>query len=62
MKAVVDQDVCTGCGLCEETCPEVFSADGDTATVLVEVVPKEAEGSCIDAMNECPVDAISVED
>jgi ferredoxin len=24
MKAVVDKDLCTGCGLCEDTCPEVF--------------------------------------
>jgi len=24
MKAAVDKDLCTGCGLCEDTCPEVF--------------------------------------
>ena len=24
MKAKVDPELCTGCGACEETCPEVF--------------------------------------
>lgn len=29
MKAVVDKDLCTGCGLCEDTCPEVFEMKDD---------------------------------
>ena len=31
MKAEVDQDECTGCELCIDTCPEVFEMVGDLA-------------------------------
>ena len=61
MKAMVDQNVCTGCGLCPETCPEVFEMDGDTAKVRVKVVPREVEATCREAMEGCPVEAISIE-
>jgi len=60
MKAVVDQETCTGCGLCPDTCPEVFEMDGDTATVKVDTVPPEAEDTCREAMEGCPVEAISI--
>ncbi len=60
MKAEVDQNVCTGCGLCPETCPEVFEMDGDTAKVKVKLVPKQAESTCREAMEGCPVEAISI--
>ncbi|GAH99283.1 unnamed protein product, partial [marine sediment metagenome] len=33
MKAVVDKDLCTGCGLCEDTCPEVFEVKDGIAIV-----------------------------
>jgi ferredoxin len=60
MKAIVDPEVCVGCGLCAEICPEVFQMAGDLAEVKVEAVPKEAEAACRHAMNDCPVSAISV--
>jgi len=60
MKAAVNQDTCTGCGLCPDACPEVFEMAGDTAHVKVDVVPAEAEMTCRDAMANCPVDAISI--
>ncbi|RLE12018.1 ferredoxin, partial [Candidatus Aerophobetes bacterium] len=28
----IDEDACTGCGLCEDTCPDVFEVD-DVARV-----------------------------
>lgn len=63
MKAFVDQDVCIGCGLCAEICPEVFAMnDQMTADVIVETVPAEAEDAARDAADSCPVSAISIEE
>jgi len=61
MKAVVDQDLCSGCELCE-TCPEVFEMQNDTAVAKVEVVPPEAEETCREAAEDCPVEAITIEE
>jgi len=61
MKASVDADLCTGCGLCESTCPEVFELQDDVATVKVDPVPADAEESCKQAAEDCPVEAISCE-
>lgn len=60
MKAVVDQDVCISCGLCTEICPEVFKME-DKAFAYVDVVPADAEASCQEAGESCPVSCISVE-
>jgi len=63
MKAMVDKDTCTGCGLCEETCPEVFRlGDDDIAEVIVAEVPPEAQDSAREAAEGCPVEAITIEE
>ncbi len=62
MKAVVDQEGCVGCGLCADTCPEVFEMDESVAKVIVETVPEEAEDSCREAASACPVEVITVTD
>ena len=63
MKAKVDRDLCIGCGLCAELCPEVFEmADDMIATVIVDVVPAGSEEKAKDAATACPVEAISLED
>ena len=59
MKAIVDKDLCTGCGLCVSTCPEVFEMEDDVAAVKVDTVPKDVEESCKQAAEDCPVEAIS---
>ena len=61
MKAKIDKDLCTGCGLCPDTCPEVFKMDGDKAKVIVDVVPLKSEKTCKEAVDSCPVEAISIE-
>jgi ferredoxin len=60
MKAKVDRDTCTGCGLCVDACPEVFELDGDVAAVKAAAVPESAEQSCREAAEGCPVEAISI--
>ena len=61
MKAIVDQDTCTGCGLCSETCPEVFEVD-DVAKVIATPVPAAAEETAQQAAEDCPVEAITIEE
>jgi ferredoxin len=54
-------DTCTACGLCVDTCPEVFDMGDDIAEVIADVVPPEFEESAQLAADECPVEAIMVE-
>jgi Ferredoxin len=62
MKAVIDRDGCIACGLCAETCPEVFRmAEDGLAEVYVDEVPKEEEDAAAEAAEDCPVNVISVE-
>lgn len=61
MKAIVDEELCTGCELCTETCPEVFKMKGDVAVVHADEVPPEVEDSAQEAADDCPVEAISIE-
>ena len=63
MKVRVDAELCSGCGLCVETCPEVFKMDDDDELALVigDQVPGDAEETCQQACDDCPVEAIVVE-
>lgn len=61
MKVYIDQEVCTGCELCVQTCPEIFEMnDEGKAEVKIENITPEHEESCHEAAGECPVEAISV--
>lgn len=62
MKAQLDRSGCISCGLCVDTCPEVFKmADDGVAEVYQENVPKEAEDKAVEAQEGCPVSVIAVE-
>ncbi len=61
MKAFVDEDLCTGCELCTQTCPDVFEMDDDVAKVTGDEIPADAEDCARQAAEECPVEAIRVE-
>lgn len=61
MKVSIDRDGCIGCGLCTETCPEVFKmADDGFAEVYCEPTP-EALTAVKEAADGCPVSVISVQ-
>lgn len=60
MKAKVDSEICIGCGLCVDACPEVFKMEDDKAVVYVDIVPKGAEDKCKKAAEDCPVSAITL--
>ena len=55
------EDTCTACGLCCDTCPEVFEMGPDLAQVKVKEVPAEFEDVVQQAADECPVEAIVIE-
>ena len=61
MKVIVDADACTGCGLCVETCPEVYEMVDDIAKVKADPVPADAEENAKLAAEDCPSEAIKVE-
>jgi ferredoxin len=61
MKAVVDADLCTGCELCVDTCPDVFEMEDDVAIVIADPVPGDAEDDTTEAAESCPAEAITVE-
>ena len=55
------EDSCTACGLCIDTCPEVFEIGDAIAEIIVDNVPAELEDTVQQAADECPVEAIVVE-
>ncbi len=60
MKTKVDPDLCTGCELCTQICPEVFEMEDDLAVTKVDEVPADIEEACRQAAEECPVEAIII--
>ena len=62
MRAFVDRDSCIGCEACVGICPEVFSMDDEGISVAIdgELATDLAE-SAEEAMECCPVEAITVE-
>ncbi|HEV2426999.1 MAG TPA: ferredoxin [Acidimicrobiales bacterium] len=76
MKVWIDQDLCTGDGLCEEICPSVFTLLDDGLAYVkqdgavlndpagaegVAVVPVELEDAVVEASEECPGECIFIE-
>ena len=63
MNVIVDEEICIGCGRCMEICPAVFYLN--EATGKSEVIDPDAcdfVGCCEAAEENCPVEAISIEE
>ena len=76
MKVWIDQDLCTGDGLCEEIAPDVFTLLDDGLAYVKEggkvlnepggadglaQVPANLEEATIEAAEECPGECIFIE-
>ncbi len=61
MKAIVDNEACVGCGLCPETCAEVFKMEEDKVIILTDPIPENALEGAKEAASSCPVEAIKIE-
>ena len=60
-RPIVDEDLCIGCGTCEDICPAVFKLGDDGFSHVIDPDGCAAAGCCEDAAEECPADAISIE-
>ena len=62
MKAHIDADLCSGCGLCTDSVPDVFvMTDDNVAKVVVDLIPANLEGDVQTAADDCPSTAIIIE-
>lgn len=77
MKVWIDQDLCTGDGLCAEIAPKVFTLLDDGlayvkegaevmndpgGSVGIAIVPTEFEDDVTEACQECPGECIFIEE
>ncbi|MGB4594504.1 MAG: ferredoxin [Anaerolineaceae bacterium] len=63
MKAVVDKDLCIGCGICEGVAPEVFSLATEPYAVVIQTpVAEENQEAARQAAEDCPETAITIEE
>ncbi|MCD6541321.1 ferredoxin [Candidatus Bipolaricaulota bacterium] len=60
MAIKVDENLCTGCGLCAQVCPDVFEI-GDDGLSHVKAGADESLPCVDEAIDQCPVSAISRE-
>lgn len=63
MNVMVDQEKCIGCGRCAEICPAVFFLDEETGkSQVIDPDACEYAGCCEAAEENCPVEAITIEE
>lgn len=62
MRARVNPEQCIACGVCVDTCPEVFSLESDVAEAIDGDIPDELVEATKEAAENCPVDAIELSD
>lgn len=59
MKALVNQDMCIGCGLCCGICEDVFRMNDDGKAQAYQPAAQDNKSNVQEAIDSCPVSAIS---
>ncbi len=63
MRIVVDRTRCSSIGLCEATAPDIFEIGADGAlTILMDDIPANRRIDLEQACENCPTQALSIED
>ena len=63
MRIVVDRTKCSSIGLCEAAAPDIFEIGPDGAlTILMDDVPADRRIDLEQACENCPTQALSIED
>ncbi|MFO8062488.1 MAG: ferredoxin [bacterium] len=58
MKVTVIEDKCIGCGVCVNSCPEVFEMDEETNKAIILEDADFDSCDLDEAIDNCPTDAI----
>lgn len=61
MKAKVDENLCTGCGLCSDAAPEVFELSDEGVAKVIKNPADEHKAAVEEAAEGCPSSAITTE-
>ena len=59
LKLEIDENLCTGCGTCEATCPECFKVGEDFKAHVKKDICKKCDLN--EVIADCPTGAISYE-
>ncbi|HBI16834.1 MAG: hypothetical protein UR60_C0025G0007 [Candidatus Moranbacteria bacterium GW2011_GWF2_34_56] len=59
-KVKINEDLCIGCGTCEAICSTVFKMDAEKGKSVV-IADECGDCDCQEAIDSCPVNAISFE-
>lgn len=59
-KVIVDASTCVGCGLCVNSCPEIFEMGDDGIAKTKDVECTNCD--IYEIASQCPVSSITVED
>lgn len=62
MKAIVNKEQCIGCGMCVMICSEVFCMNVEEKAAVCGDITAENQAKILEAVDSCPVAAISIEE
>ncbi|MHC4617274.1 MAG: ferredoxin [Planctomycetota bacterium] len=63
MKVHVDPGLCSGSGVCVDTCPQLFEINQQgISTAKMENVPEDLQQECKEAAENCPTQAIAIQE